>query len=72
MWNWIMLRTLSKLQCNSDFQKFLPDHVEHVELDYVAHTEQTAMQLPSHSWKTMKLCSQETEDVSLLKSGTAQ
>ena len=61
-----------KLQCNSDFQEFLPDQVEHMGLDYDAHTEQTAMQLPSHSWKTKKLRSQETEDAGLLKSGTAQ
>lgn len=61
-----------KLQCNKDFQEFLPSWVEYVELDYVAHTEQTAMQLPGHSWKTKKLHSQEIEYVSLLKSGTAQ
>ena len=61
-----------KPQCNGDFQEFLPDRVEQVEMDYVVHTKQTAMQLPSHSWKTKKLCSQETEDVSLLKSGTTQ
>ena len=52
--------------------EFMLDRVEHVELDCVAHSKQTAMQLQSHSWKTKKLRSQETEDASLLKSGTAQ
>jgi len=42
------------------------------KLDCVAHSKQTAMQLPNHSWKTKELRSLETEDASLLKSGTAQ
>jgi hypothetical protein len=56
-----------KQQCNCSFQEFLPDQIEHMELDCGVLIEKTAMPLT----ETKQLCLQETEQASLLKTCVA-
>jgi hypothetical protein len=56
---------------NSNFQRFVPDRVEHVELDCAAHTEKAVTKLQRQCRKLKSLLSQETEQANLHKTCVA-
>jgi hypothetical protein len=50
---------------NSNFQEFVPDRVEHMELDCAAHTKKTATKQQQQCRKSKSILSQKTEQAKL-------